>query len=85
VQHVRVGDLHVVGQTVQEVKEVLDGVRRSAVRRPPDGPEQVLHVGMHRHLSVDGKYCFRIFKIIIIIYFSSKVVNALFGYIGHHD
>lgn len=51
VSNVRVGDLHVVRLSVQEVEEVLDGVRRSALRCSPDGPEEVLHVRMNSHLQ----------------------------------
>ena len=51
VQHIGVGDLHVVCLIVQEVEEIFDSVWGSVVRRPPDGSEQVLHKGMHRHLK----------------------------------
>lgn len=51
VSNVRVGDLHVVRLSVQEVEEVLDSVRRSALRCSPDGPEEVLHVRMNGHLQ----------------------------------
>lgn len=55
VQNIWVGDLHVVCLSVQEVKEVFDGLGGSALRRcPPDRSEQVLHKRMHRHL-IEGK------------------------------
>lgn len=49
-QNIWVADLHLVRRFVQKVEEILDGVRRLALLSPPDGPEQVLHVGVHRHL-----------------------------------
>lgn len=51
VQHVRLGDPHGVRLPVQKVEEVLDGVRRFGVGRPPYRSEEVLHKGMQRHLK----------------------------------
>lgn len=51
VQHVWLCDPHGVRLPVQKVEEVLDGVRRLGVGRPPYRPEEVLHERMQRHLK----------------------------------
>lgn len=51
VQHVWLGDPHGVRLPVQKVEEVLDGVRRFGVGRPPYRSEEVLHKRMQRHLK----------------------------------
>lgn len=51
VKHVWLGDPHGVRLPVQEVEEVLDGVRRPGAGRPPYRSEEVLHKRMQRHLK----------------------------------
>ncbi len=43
VQHIWVGDLHVISLSVQEVEEIFDSMWGSVLRHPPDRSEQVLH------------------------------------------